>query len=178
MADDRYLQTTPTEQPATERAPRATDATKDTVADHVLMGTGVGELARQLGYTPAGLRNLINSEDVQQRIASRRARLMEAGSRAYFRFLMNADRLAQDQLTEALDPGSHNQYRARTWILECIMPKRTASQADVNVSLAINHEVVVGLRDALTATAKVLDAEHIGYPVLLEGKKALPPIDG
>ena len=157
--------------------PHATDATLETIADQVLLGAGTGELAEALGYSPGGMRRLIQSPAIQDRLGKRRQHLLEAGARQFFRFLMNADRLAQDQLRDALDPGSKDNYKARTWILERIMPQRQQQSGEVNVALAINNEVMVQLGEALKATSSSLAGAHTGTPVLLEGKKALPPVD-
>src|SRR3990172_10407786 len=94
-----------------------------------------------------------------------------------FRFVFHADTLAQQQLDCALTPNP-DQYRARTWILERIVPQRSVSQSQVDVNLNVNHEIMLGLKDALVETAKVLDLRPTTPSItLLDGKSAMPQVD-
>ena len=154
----------------------ATRELKELVARQVAQGLTTAEVATANRITPKRARSIIQHPEVQDLIDQQRTRLLDAGSRAMMRFLMNADTLADAQLACALDPGDPNSYKARTWILDRIIPQRSNQGGEVQVNLAINQEVMVGIREALDTSAKVLD-QPMGHVKLVPGKEALPSID-
>jgi len=154
-----------------------TNLAKDTIAEQAAMGMGPSELARLHQRDPAQISALLRTTWMQERIAAKKEHILSANSRVMFRFLLHADSLAQAQLDCALTPNP-DQYRARTWILERIVPQRSVSQSQVDVSLNINHEIMLGLKDALVETAKVLDLRPATPSItLLDGKSAMPRVD-
>lgn len=150
---------------------------KELVARQVAQGLTTAEVATANGLTPTRARSIIQHPETKQLIEQQRTRLLDAGSRAMMRFLMNADTLADMQLQVALDPGDPNSYKARTWILDRIIPQRTNQGGEVHVNLAINQEVMVGIKEALDSSSKVLDSTPMGHVKLVPGKEALPSIN-
>ena len=150
---------------------------RDTIATQLVSGLTYSEIARLHNLTPEQVKSLAGTANMQTAIEERREHMMAAGSRLMFKWLLHADRLADDQLTCALTPGP-DQYRARTWILEKVSPTRHVSQSEVTVNHNVHHEVMVGLKDALVETAKVLEIRPDQSGIaLLEGKSAMPPVD-
>jgi hypothetical protein len=152
---------------------------KDLIANQAAGGITTRELADLHEYSYEGMRRLLATDDMQARIAEQRTSLMQAGSRAMFRMLLYSDELMAAQVNDALGAGP-NQYKARTWILERIIPQRTSSSTDVNVNVAIQQEVFGGLTEAL----RELRTVNIGgndvlpeAPRLVDGADALPSLD-
>ena len=154
-----------------------TNLAKDAIAEQAAMGMGPSELARLHQRDPGQISQLLRTTWMQERIAAKKEHILSANSRVMFRFLLHADTLAQQQLDCALTPNP-DQYRARTWILERIVPQRSVSQQQVDVNLNVNHEIMLGLKDALVETAKVLDLRPTTPSItLLDGKSAMPQVD-
>jgi anion-transporting ArsA/GET3 family ATPase len=156
----------------------ASERLKALIAQQAAAGHSTIELARQHEYTYEGMRKLLATEEMSELVAQEREQFAAAGTRAMFRFLMHADALVDAQLADALDRNNSNHYRARTWILERIAPTpKEQAGRELNVNLAINQEVAVGLTSALEGIREVSDQPR-GTVTLIEGKKALPKLSG
>ena len=152
-------------------------AFKATIADQLLQGYGITELAEQYGYSYEGMRRLARSEEVAELMKDRQAKVADAGGQAMFTFLLNARVLSEMHLRTALDGMHPDSYRARSWILDRIIPKRDApSSGDLAVQVNINSEVINGLTTALRVVGTAMGTST-GTPVMVEGKNALPSID-
>ena len=157
----------------------ATSELKDLIAQQAALGTGTSDLAEQHSYSPSGIRALLSTDDMKERVKAAQDRLLGEGQQAMYMFLLHAKELAAAQLGEALDPSSPNSFKARTWLLEQIMPQRKGSGSqDVNVHLDIHQDVIVGLTHAAREVSAVLSMKHEGHPVILPGKAALPGLSG
>lgn len=169
------------EPPLTPNAPtrrRLPNTTKDTIAQQLVMGAPYSEIAALHHLDLTYVHQMVRSDDMKDRVAARRQQLMDASSRVMFKFLLHADRLAEDQVNCALVPGP-DQYKARTWILDRVAPARSVSQQQVDVNIHASHEVMVGLRDTLREVNQALGKPKSGLSDvrLLDGKTALPPVD-
>jgi hypothetical protein len=152
---------------------------KKTVAHQVVMGMAYSEIASLHNADPQQINAMVRTDEMRDLIAEQRTRLLDSGSRIMFKFMMHADRLAEDQVNDALGSGP-NHYKARTWILERVAPARSVSQQQVEVNHHITHEVMVGLGDALKEVNKAVAGRTgtgTGGIALLDGKSALPPAD-
>ena len=155
-----------------------TSIAKDTITHQTIGGMVPSEIARFHSVDVADIHRLLNTKDMKDRLAGRRAELMEASTRIMFKWMLHADRLADDQVKDALDPSSPNQYKARTYILDQVSPKRTISQQQVDVHHHATYEIMLGLKDVLTEIRSAVpnDPSNGGFK-LLDGKTALPPVD-
>ena len=156
----------------------ASDRLKALIAQQAAVGHSIAELARTHDYTYEGMRRLLSDPDMVEAIRQERETFAAAGVRAMFRFLMHADALVDAQIADALDRNNPNHYKARTWILERVAPApRDREGRELNVNLAINQEVAVGLTAALEGIREVT-TQPMGEVRLIEGKKALPKLTG
>lgn len=156
----------------------ASERLKALIAQQAAAGHSTIELARQHEYTYEGMRRLLSTDEMAERIRQEQEQFAAAGTRAMFRFLMHADQLVDAQIQDALDRNNPNHYRARTWILERVAPTpRERSARELNVNLAINQEVAIGLTQALDGIREVSEQPR-GTVTLIEGKKALPKLSG
>ena len=157
------------------RHPPITEKSKDQMAQQHVLGMPISEIANLHGFEARRVSALFRTQEMQDRVEAKRVHLMDGANKVMFKFLLHAEGLAQAQVDCALSPGP-DQYRARTWILERIAPARSTSQANLDVNVSVNHEVMVGLRDALKETAKVLELRPTTEGIsLLDGRSAMPP---
>jgi hypothetical protein len=156
----------------------ASERLKALVAQQAATGQSTAELARAHEYSYEGMRRLLATDEMVELVRQEREQFAAAGTRAMFRFLMHADQLVDAQIADALDRNNPNHYRARVWILERVAPAaRENSGRELNVNLAINQEVAVGLTNALEGIREVTEQPR-GTVTLIEGKKALPKLTG
>jgi hypothetical protein len=151
---------------------------RDTLADQAILGMGSAELAELHQVDVAKMRRWLSADSVRQRVEERRERLLAMASRAHFRFLMVADDLARAQVNEALDPSSPNQYKARTYILDRVLPTRHAVGGEQTINVQINNQVLGELAAAVQGANSARLGGTSGSPMLIAGKDALPPING
>lgn len=168
--EDRHLEGCVFVRPITQQL-------REVIAQQHFMGFGTAEIASLHQLEPTRVRSILASDKVKRIIAERKAATMAAASRSFTRFLMVADQLAEAQVRDALDPNSPNNYKARVYILDKVMPQRSAIAGDTNVNIQMNAAVVTQLSEAVEAARVAREAGANGSPVLVAGKKALPPID-
>jgi anion-transporting ArsA/GET3 family ATPase len=149
---------------------------RETIADQVFLGMSTLEIARLHTLDPSYVRRQLATAVVKRRVNQRREQVMAQAGRAYFRFLMVADQLAEAQVREALDPTSPNQYRARVYILDQVLPKRSITAGETTTNIQVNTQVLTELRDAVQGAQRARELEVHGAPSLIPGKQALPPI--
>lgn len=179
VSNDGLASDAPAESRALDRGgrrhPPITERCKDQLAEQHLLGMPISEMAHLHGFDPKRVSYLFRSDEMKARIDAKRAHLLDGTNKVMFKFLLHAETLAQAQVDCALTDGP-DQYKARTWILERIAPARSTSHSQMDVNVNVNHEVMVGLRDALTETAKVLELRPTTSGIsLLDGKSAMPP---
>jgi hypothetical protein len=156
----------------------ASERLKALVAQQAATGVSTAELARTHEYSYEGMRRLLATEEMQELVRQEQEQFAAAGTRAMFRYLMHADALVEAQIADALDRNNPNHYRARTYILDRITPNpKEQGGRELNVNLAINQEVAVGLTSALEGIREVSDQPR-GTVRLIEGKDALPKLSG
>lgn len=167
--------------PAVRRPTPRTHEARKTIAHQIVMGMSYSEIAALHKLDPSQVHNMARAQDMQQLIQEQRTYLMESSSRIMFKFLMHADQLADDQIADASNRGSPNNYKARTWILDRVSPQRHVSQQQVDINHNITHEVMLGLADAIKEVGQVLPGSKGNGKTdgiaLLDGKTALPPVD-
>jgi hypothetical protein len=152
----------------------ATAELKRLVAWELAAGHSISELAERHSYTPRGMSKLCRSPEVQKLVEEEQARVMAAGERTLFKFMLHADALAQGMVDDALNASSPRQMEARKYILDRIVPTRSTQQAGVNLNLQITREVVRELGEAMKGLKdrplRSLDIEST--PHLIAGKEA------
>lgn len=157
----------------------ASDRLKHLIAQQAAAGLSCAELARAHEYTYEGMRELLATPDLQQAVEREREVFVAAGTRAMFRFLMHLDQLVDAQLADAMDRNNPNNYKARTWILERVLPQqKDRSPAELNVNLGITQEVAIGLSTAIENINRVNETMPMGQVRLIAGKDALPKLSG
>lgn len=162
-----------------EAGVQLTALARDAIAEQAAMGLLPSEIARHHQLPVDRISRLLRRPSMKELVDRKRQHLLEAGGRVMFRFLLHADTLAQAQLECAFSPGP-DQFKARTWILERIVPNRSVQQQQVDVNLAVHHEVLVGIKSALEKSSKLLDVKPSKATEgikLIEGKDALPPLE-
>lgn len=162
--------------PLAQRERLLTNDLKETLAGQLVNGLTSTELAELHGVEVQKMRKWLASEGVQERATEKRERVIAKAAQAHMRFLMVADQLAKDQVQEALDPSSPNQYKARTYILDRVLPQRTTSTGEHSINIQINNGVIRDLAAAVEGASRARLGSVSGAPSLIAGKDALPPI--
>jgi hypothetical protein len=158
---------------------RFNPSSREVIANQLVTGTPHSEIASLHNCDVADISKLARSRDMKDRVERRRTQLLESSSKIMFKWLLHADRLADDQLKCALSSGP-DQYRARTWILDRVSPSRSVNQQQVEINHNINHEVMVGINEAIREVNKAIPTEalpEMSEGTLLDGSTALPPLD-
>lgn len=167
---------TPAKPAGPARRARAAEL-KTTIAHERVMGATIAEICARHELGRRRAIRLLESRECQEEIEQFRNRTYEAGSRAVFKFLLNADRIADGMIDTALDPTDKNHHDARKFILGHVLPQQHKHAGDVNVSVSMPNNVVIQLAEAVQGANRAFGqagGPPDEPPRVIEGREALP----
>ncbi len=155
----------------------ASNEVKDAIAREIAFGIAPSRVAAAHDYTPAGLRNLLKTPEMQQRIDIWKEHYRVQNDRLISKLMLSAEEAVHTLSTIARDPNHKDALKAATWILDKLQPPKQTSESTVNVNLSA--ELVTEFRQSFERLRR-LNAEFTPIeddPHLLEGEAALvkPP---
>lgn len=161
---------------------KASKELKRTIAQQLITGITVTELAHQHGYTYGGMLALTKSPDVQAELDHLRDHARGAAERAMFIFLLNGEAVAQDITARAFDRNDTKRWDAQKFIMQTILPQRTiqTNEYQGTVNVQIQQQELTQLTEQLARIGKTLQLPgRAGDPKdrLVAGKDAVPQAD-
>jgi hypothetical protein len=129
------------------------------VAREIACGETVAEVARRHGYSWKGMKKLVETPQMGERIQAERQRIQTLGDQCRAQ-LLQLGPSALDHLGEVLaNPRHPKRLDAAKFVVEKILPNRTMLEADVNVGISVRDPEAQKLLDnALVQIARHLEA--------------------
>src|SRR5262245_57996539 len=131
------------------------------VAREIASGETVAEVARRHGYSWRGMKKLVETPQMQQRIRGERQRIQTLGDQCRAQLLQLGPN-ALDHLGEVLrNPRHPKRLDAARFVVEKLLPNRTMLEADGNVGVSVRDpETQKLLDDTMIKIAESLKALH------------------